>query len=400
MSPPIPESAELLRPYLPRMLLQWLADSPGTILREIDGTVVFVDISGFTKMSERLARKGKVGAEEVSEVLGRRLRTDCWRSPTATAAASSSSAATRCSCCSPATTITAKGARAAVGMRRTLREIGAIESSAGKITLRMSVGVHSGTFLFFLVGSSHRELIDHRARRQRDRATWRARRWRGRSSSAARPPPRFRRRCWASRKGDGVLLRSEPPGLVRGRRRRRCADHRRRPHRVRARGDPRAPARRRGGARAPSGDRRVHPLRRRRRAWSRREGPESVAVRAGRARHRGAERRRRARRHLPRHRHRPRRRQDHPGRRASPARWATTRSACSWRCAASMDTPLSIPIRIGVNRGPGLRGRHRPALPPHLHRDGRRREPRGPRHGEGRARADARDGARSWTPRP
>jgi class 3 adenylate cyclase len=46
------DTAELLRPYLPRMLLQWLAESPGTILREIEGTVVFVDISGFTKMSD------------------------------------------------------------------------------------------------------------------------------------------------------------------------------------------------------------------------------------------------------------------------------------------------------------------------------------------------------------
>ena len=34
------------------------------------GSMLFVDISGFTKMSERLARHGKVGAEEVTDVLG------------------------------------------------------------------------------------------------------------------------------------------------------------------------------------------------------------------------------------------------------------------------------------------------------------------------------------------
>ena len=50
--------------------MSWLQEAPGTIAREVEGTVVFVDISGFTKMSERLARKGKVGAEEVTDVLG------------------------------------------------------------------------------------------------------------------------------------------------------------------------------------------------------------------------------------------------------------------------------------------------------------------------------------------
>ena len=38
--------------------------------RELDGTLVFVDISGFTKLSERLARHGKVGAEELTDAIG------------------------------------------------------------------------------------------------------------------------------------------------------------------------------------------------------------------------------------------------------------------------------------------------------------------------------------------
>ena len=44
-------------------------------------------------------------------------------------------------------------------MRRALRELGTIETDAGRLTLRMTVGVHSGRFDFFLVGGSHRELI-------------------------------------------------------------------------------------------------------------------------------------------------------------------------------------------------------------------------------------------------
>ena len=56
------ESSAALRPYVPRLLAGWLGREPEKRVREIDGTVVFVDISGFTKMSERLARSGKVGA--------------------------------------------------------------------------------------------------------------------------------------------------------------------------------------------------------------------------------------------------------------------------------------------------------------------------------------------------
>jgi class 3 adenylate cyclase len=44
-------------------------------------------------------------------------------------------------------------------MRRALREIGKLETSGGRVQLRMSVGLHSGTFHLFLVGGSHREFM-------------------------------------------------------------------------------------------------------------------------------------------------------------------------------------------------------------------------------------------------
>jgi len=56
------ESAETLRPYVPRLTIRWLAEQPHLTFRTVEGSMVFVDISGFTKMSERLARHGKVGA--------------------------------------------------------------------------------------------------------------------------------------------------------------------------------------------------------------------------------------------------------------------------------------------------------------------------------------------------
>lgn len=61
--------AQDLTPYIPRLIAEWERDAPDATARLIDGTLVFVDVSGFTAMSERLARKGKVGAEEVTDVM-------------------------------------------------------------------------------------------------------------------------------------------------------------------------------------------------------------------------------------------------------------------------------------------------------------------------------------------
>src|SRR6476646_7470662 len=61
-------SLELV-PYLPRMVIEWAVDDPGTRWREVEGSLVFADLSGFTKMSERLSRLGKMGAEEVTDAI-------------------------------------------------------------------------------------------------------------------------------------------------------------------------------------------------------------------------------------------------------------------------------------------------------------------------------------------
>ena len=55
-------------PYVPRLLGRWAppVTTPAHARRR---HVAFVDISGFTTLTERLARKGKVGAEEMSDIL-------------------------------------------------------------------------------------------------------------------------------------------------------------------------------------------------------------------------------------------------------------------------------------------------------------------------------------------
>ena len=63
-----PTSAELVS-FVPRLTIEWLRDHPDDLWREVDGTVAFIDISGFTAMSEKLSSQGRAGAEEVTEVM-------------------------------------------------------------------------------------------------------------------------------------------------------------------------------------------------------------------------------------------------------------------------------------------------------------------------------------------
>jgi class 3 adenylate cyclase/tetratricopeptide (TPR) repeat protein len=152
------QTAEILRPYIPRLTIRWLAEERGATHRVVEGSMVFVDISGFTKMSERLARHGKVGAEEVTDVLGAVF------AKLLAVAYGEDGSLLKFGGDALLLWFVGEGhairaATAAYGMRATLRSIGKLDTTAGKVVLRMSVGVNSGDFHFFLVGESHRELI-------------------------------------------------------------------------------------------------------------------------------------------------------------------------------------------------------------------------------------------------
>ncbi len=149
---------ELLKPYVPRLLISWLRDTPEARQRDIEGTLAFVDISGFTTLTERLARKGKVGAEEVNDALD-----DVFR-PLLDVAYDYGAGVVKWG--GDAVLLLFDGdehapraARAAVEMHRTLRTVGRMSTSSGQVRLRMSLGMHSGVFQFFLVGDLHRELL-------------------------------------------------------------------------------------------------------------------------------------------------------------------------------------------------------------------------------------------------
>src|SRR6202008_2801367 len=55
----------LLQPYLPRLVRAWSTEPDPPRVRELAGSPVSVDISGFTALAERLSAKGKAGAEEL-----------------------------------------------------------------------------------------------------------------------------------------------------------------------------------------------------------------------------------------------------------------------------------------------------------------------------------------------
>ena len=153
------ESTANLTPWVPLAVRQWLhASDPEVKHRVVEGSTLFADISGFTKLSERLDRIGLEGAEHVTEVIAdafNRLLEPAY-----------SYGGTLVKFGGDALLLFYQGedhklraASSALEMRRALRAMGAIETPAGKVTLRMSQGIHSGDFHFFLVGSSFRELI-------------------------------------------------------------------------------------------------------------------------------------------------------------------------------------------------------------------------------------------------
>jgi class 3 adenylate cyclase/tetratricopeptide (TPR) repeat protein len=147
-----------LEPYLPQVLLRHLAEAPDERIHVVDGTLVLTDISGFTRLSERLARRGREGAEELAEAIeasfaplvavGYGLGGDLLKFG------------------GDALLMLFEGDRhveraclAAAGMRRELRAAGGLTTSAGRVRLGVSQGVHAGPVHLFVVGSSHRQLV-------------------------------------------------------------------------------------------------------------------------------------------------------------------------------------------------------------------------------------------------
>ncbi len=144
-------------PYVPRLALS-LADPGGPVAHVIDGSLLFVDVAGFTALSERLAKIGRGGAEEVTDVI------DATFARLLSAAYEDGGSLLKFG--GDALLIffegpdhTLRAAHAAGSMRRRPAELGSIVTSIGPVRLRVSMGLHTGRFVFMIVGEQARELV-------------------------------------------------------------------------------------------------------------------------------------------------------------------------------------------------------------------------------------------------
>ncbi len=145
-------------PYVPSLTADWLRDCPQERYRALDGTLVFADISGFTRLTGMLARSGRIGSEELAELINATFES--------LLSAAYAFGAGLIKYGGDATLLwfeghdhVARACRAAWEMQAVMAKIGRLQTSRGSLRLRMSVGIHSGAIDFLLVGSRHRELI-------------------------------------------------------------------------------------------------------------------------------------------------------------------------------------------------------------------------------------------------
>jgi class 3 adenylate cyclase/tetratricopeptide (TPR) repeat protein len=154
----VPIAADPLGPYVPRLVGDWLADDPHLLHRHVAGSLVFADISGFTALTERLAARGKAGAEEMGDILNATFE------ELLTAAYDYGASLIKWG--GDAVLLLFDGeehgpraVRASWGMQEVMRTAGRVQTSRGVVRLGMSIGAHTGDIDFLLVGDRHRELI-------------------------------------------------------------------------------------------------------------------------------------------------------------------------------------------------------------------------------------------------
>lgn len=147
-----------LAPYVPAIAARWDDASPGRRWNSVEGSLVLVDISGFTTLSERLAERGRIGAEELTSVLNR-VFAEMLEVALARGGTLLKFGGDALLLLFEGEHHSIQACAAAVEMRTTLRKASQVPTSVGRIPLRMSTGIHAGAIDFFLVGDSHRELL-------------------------------------------------------------------------------------------------------------------------------------------------------------------------------------------------------------------------------------------------
>ena len=158
LAPADSTTSGVLDPYVPRGLLRFLATTPDERFQAVEGTMLFLDLSGFTRLSERLQRVGREGAELMADAVN-----GCFHELLGLSHANGGSLI---KFGGDALLLFFEGerhperaCRSGIGMRRLLRTVGRLQAGSARVNLRMTIGIHSDTYYFFLVGDSHREYL-------------------------------------------------------------------------------------------------------------------------------------------------------------------------------------------------------------------------------------------------
>lgn len=131
-----------------------MATEPGNRHIAVSGSMLSADISGFTALSERLASKGRAGAEELTDLIN-----TCFE---ALIGAAERHGGEVLKFGGDAILVLfrsadhpVRAATAGIEMQQALGRLG----RARRAKLTMTVGVHNGDFDLYLAGSGHRELL-------------------------------------------------------------------------------------------------------------------------------------------------------------------------------------------------------------------------------------------------
>src|SRR5207302_8536315 len=111
----------------------WLRETPEMQSRQIEGSLAFVDVSGFTNLTERLSRKGKVGAEEMNQILNACF-TECLSSAYDFGAGVIKWGGDAVLLLFDGAEHERRSCRAAFEMQRTMRRVGRIQTGSATVT--------------------------------------------------------------------------------------------------------------------------------------------------------------------------------------------------------------------------------------------------------------------------
>src|SRR5687768_11625151 len=141
--------------FQPRVLLARPPDAPRQW--STDGSLVFLDISGFTQLSDQLARRGREGAEDLVSTLVRTFTLLLAASDDGGDVLKFGGDALLIAYTGPEHE--RRACHSAYMMQRLMRVVGNVQLTGARARLRTSIGINSGTIHYLLPGVEQQDLV-------------------------------------------------------------------------------------------------------------------------------------------------------------------------------------------------------------------------------------------------